>query len=698
MTRGEGFGGLDRFRLIAALLVVGIHTYPFASYNGDLDYYIIHVAARIAVPFFLMTTGYFLKPSAPSGTLIKKPLTLYALASALYLPVSVYAGYYSGGNVSAALIRNIFFDGMFYHLWYLPASVIGILLVVFLIRSLKISAVLGITGILYLLGLLGDSYYGVALKVPILNGIYDAMFGLFSYTRNGLFYAPVFIAMGYGMAKAKSRPGAAAGFVGFIASAAFMLMEGHILRLYMLQWHDSMYIALIPCMYFLFAFLLTRGGPACPTLRIVSMWVYIVHPLGIIAVRGAAKITGLTSMFVDDSLIHYAAVCLLSLAVSALIASFTPGGKARMYQKGRAWIELDMESLRHNVTVLRGLLPDSCRLMPAVKANAYGHGVVMICRELNALGVRSFCVATADEGAELRKHRVKGEILVLGYTYPEQLRLIRRYRLTQTVVDNEYAKALNAYGKRMNAHIKVDTGMRRLGEPAESIDGIIDIFKHKNLNISGIYSHLCADGESPGERAFTEEQIGRFNSCRSAIRERGFTCPPAHLQSSFGIFNHPELPYDWARPGIALYGMLSNAQDTFNAGLLPVLTLKARIGAVKPLRAGECAGYGLAFRAERNMEIAVLTVGYADGLPRNLSRDGGHVLINRRKAPIIGHVCMDQTIVDVTGIGNVRRGDAAVIIGQSGGEAITACDMAGWAGTIPNEILCRLGCRLERVL
>jgi len=337
--------------------------------------------------------------------------------------------------------------------------------------------------------------------------------------------------------------------------------------------------------------------------------------------------------------------------------------------------------------------------MPAVKANAYGHGAAEISKELNINGIRSFCVATVSEGIDLRKHGIKGEILILGYTHPQQFFLLRKYHLIQTVIDYNYAKALNDNGSKFNVHIKIDTGMRRLGERSDNTDDILRIFHFKNLIINGIYTHLCADdGNRQIDKDFTKMQVDNFYHVLSKIEEQGFTIPKKHIINSYGVFNYPDLAYDYARVGIALYGMLSTFEDTknYNTGLRPVLAVKARVSAVKTIFTGETVGYGLTFTALSDMKIAVLSVGYADGLPRELSSDNGHVLINGQKAPVIGRICMDQTMIDITGIDDVQQGEIAVIIGKSGESEITACEIAEHTGTIANEILSRLGNRLAK--
>ena len=370
-----------------------------------------------------------------------------------------------------------------------------------------------------------------------------------------------------------------------------------------------------------------------------------------------------------------------------------------MMEGRRAWIELDMDSLRHNAAVLRALLPPGCELMPAVKADAYGHGAAPIARELNRLGVQAFCVATAEEGAALRRQHIRGLILILGYTPPGQAALLRRYDLTQTVVDFEYAQYLNACGRSLRVHLGIDTGMHRLGERCENLERLCEICRMENLRVEGIFTHLCADDIDDEEgKAFTAGQAAAFYQAVRQLRAQGFPCPKTHILSSYGLLNYPELGGDYARIGIALYGMLSTREDSrrCRVDLRPVLSVRTRISSVRDLHGGERAGYGIAYTAEGERRIAALAIGYADGLPRALSCGTGSVLINGRRAPIIGKICMDQTMVDVTGIPSVRAGGTATVIGTDGGQTITACDIAEQTDTIANEILSRLGTRLER--
>lgn len=373
--------------------------------------------------------------------------------------------------------------------------------------------------------------------------------------------------------------------------------------------------------------------------------------------------------------------------------------KGITYQKGRAWMEINMENLKHNMEEFRRILPWDCALMPAVKANAYGHGAVLIAKALQEQGVQAFCVASVAEGAELRQAGITGELLVLGYTDPSQFDDLICYHLTQTVVDGDYARQLERDGRRFTVHVGIDTGMHRLGERWENVEEIVKIFRIPNLQVTGLYSHLCvSDGQSEQERAYTLEQIRHFEYIVEELHRQGFHDFKCHLQGSYGVLNYSEYCFDYARVGIALYGLYSQKGDRGYAAvdLRPVLSLKARVTTIKTLCKGEGAGYGLTYNAKMDRKIAALSIGYADGVPRNLS-NCGYVLCNGKLAPIVGRICMDQMTVDVTDIPQVKAGDEAVLIGRSGKLEIHAEDLAQWTGTISNEIVSRLGERLERV-
>lgn len=371
-------------------------------------------------------------------------------------------------------------------------------------------------------------------------------------------------------------------------------------------------------------------------------------------------------------------------------------------EKRRAWIELDMKHLAHNVAEFKRMLPEDCKMMPAVKANAYGHGASEMAGELQKLGIDAFCVASMEEGIELRRDGIKGEILVLGYTDPAAAKTLLDYQITQTIIDEEYGKQLESYaakeGGRLPVHIGVDTGMHRLGIPWDAHERLCAMWKLPHLDVGGVYSHLCvSDGEEEKEIAFTKTQIARFDETVTYLRTQIKKPFAAHLQGSYGVLNYPECHYDYARVGIALYGILSSRTliPKSAKGLLPVLSLHSVITSIRELNPGEGAGYGLDFVAAKKSRIAAAAIGYADGIPRNLS-GRGMALLHGKRVPIVGRVCMDQLLLDVTGVPDAAPEDEVLFIGGQGAEKISAEEFAGWSDTISNEIVSRLGARLGR--
>lgn len=371
-------------------------------------------------------------------------------------------------------------------------------------------------------------------------------------------------------------------------------------------------------------------------------------------------------------------------------------------EKSRAWIELDMKHLAHNVAEFKRMLPEDCKMMPAVKANAYGHGASEMAGELQKLGIDAFCVASMEEGIELRRDGIKGEILVLGYTDPAAAKTLLDYQITQTIIDEEYGKQLESYaakeGGRLPVHIGVDTGMHRLGIPWDAHERLCAMWKLPHLDVRGVYSHLCvSDGEEEKEIAFTKTQIARFDETVTYLRTQIKKPFAAHLQGSYGVLNYPECHYDYARVGIALYGILSSRTliPKSAKGLLPVLSLHSVITSIRELNPGEGAGYGLDFVAAKKSRIAAAAIGYADGIPRNLS-GRGMALLHGKRVPIVGRVCMDQLLLDVTGVPDAAPEDEVLFIGGQGAEKISAEEFAGWSDTISNEIVSRLGARLGR--
>lgn len=346
------YAGVDYFRIVAAVMVIAIHTAPFSGISKDFDFLLTYCAGRVAVPFFFMTTGYFVlgswrKNGNNAGSkvirFIKKTLFLYAVSIVLYLPINFYSGGLPGS--AGEFIRMLIFDGTFYHLWYFPAVIIGCFAVMMLLKKFPARTVLVITILLYLIGAGGDSYYGIAARIPALEHMYDVIFTVSSYTRNGIFYAPIFLLMGRmlrerkasiekientaGTARPDSRTGRKNSTVrdistgwniaGLCISLILMLIEGYLTFSLDLQRHNSMYLFLPPVMYFLFRLLLSVPGYAPGRTRDVSMIVYIIHPGVLIALRGIAGTAGLDWLIVKNALVQFISVSVVSFAAAVLI-------------------------------------------------------------------------------------------------------------------------------------------------------------------------------------------------------------------------------------------------------------------------------------------------------------------------------------------------------------------------------------------
>lgn len=699
MSRERYDTGIDWLRLAAAILVIAIHTSPLADFSETGDFILTRVLARIAVPFFFITSGYFLLSRYHDSDrkfrhFLKKTGWIYGASILLYLPLNFRNGYFSQSQLLPELLKDLIFDGTMYHLWYLPASMLGMLIAWKLVEKLDFSKGLVMALLLYLIGLFGDSYYVVVEKLPLLKAFYDRLFELFDYTRNGLFFAPVFLMLGGFIADERRKLSSVEAGVGFLISLGLLLAEALILHRHGFQRHDSMYVFLLPAMYFLFHLVLLWKGRRIPLLRPASLVVYLIHPLVIAAVWRFSS---------QNSLFHFGLVCLLSLlfsfAMAALWLRFS-FKKPHNPEKDRAYIELNLANLTHNVSVLKAALPANAELMGVVKREAYGHGSYAVATHLEKTGVKAFAVATIDEGIALRRYGIRGEILILGFTDVRRAKELKTYRLTQTLIDFPYAEKLNRQKIPVSVHIAIDSGMHRLGLDTDDLDGVQKLFQMKHLHIQGIFTHLCcADSRKPEDISFTRKQIRSFYGLISQMETAGLPIPKIHLQSSYGLLNYPDLPCDYVRAGISLYGVFSSPDDRtlLQPKLRPVLALKAKVVLIREISRGETVGYGRTFRAERNSRIAILPIGYGDGLPRNLSGKA-MVRISTHLLPIIGRICMDQLAIDLTGADDVSVGDTAILIDNAENSHLLAPNVAALSGSISNELLCRLGARLPVVI
>ena len=709
MSQRRYYTGIDWMRLIAAALIISIHTSPLADFSRTGDFILTRVIARIAVPFFLMTTGYFTLSryhydNRKLLSFLKKAGMIYAAAIVLFLPLNIYSGYFNQPSLLPNILKDLVFDGTLYHLWYLPASMLGMLIAWLLVQKLDYPKGFAAAVVLYLIGLFGDSYYGIAEKLPAISSFYTMLFQLFDHTRNGLFFAPVFLMLGGLISEKMPRLTLTQILTGLTVSSVLMLAEAMLLHENGLQRHDSMYVFLLPCMFFLFCFVLRFRGKQVQGLRTASLLIYLIHPMMIVAVRAAAKLLHLQELLVNNSLIHFAAVCaasaLFSFAAAALWTRFAVKQR-HCIETERAYIELDLAHLSHNARALQAAMPQGCTLMAVVKAEAYGHGAYAVATHLEKSGVQAFAVATIDEGIRLRHYGIRGDILILGFTDVHRAGELKKYRLTQTLIDAPYADRLNRQGVPVCVHIGIDSGMHRLGFANDDFEGIRQVFNMKNLTVDGMFTHLCCcESLNPEDTAFTKEQICRFYALTDFLKENGLSVPKLHIQSSYGLLNYPELQCDYVRAGISLYGVASAPQDktALQLDLKPVLALKAKVILIRDVAKGDFIGYDRTYQAARNSRIAILPIGYGDGFPRNLSCGKTSVKIGAYTVPIIGRICMDQLAIDITDAKGIAVGDTATLIDNQENSLLSAPYIAERSNSISNELLCRMGARLPVVV
>lgn len=366
-------------------------------------------------------------------------------------------------------------------------------------------------------------------------------------------------------------------------------------------------------------------------------------------------------------------------------------------EEKRTWAEIKLGNLENNYKAIKSMLPDSCELIAVCKANSYGHGAVQIAKKLQNLGASYISVSCYKEALELRQNGVSLPIIILAPSQPELAPQIAEINAVQAVGNLYVAKKLNeemaGSGKRLKIHIKLDTGMGRTGfmtNRQETVSDVLSLLKLENLSCEGVFTHF-ADSDDIEDR-FTEEQHSRFVSAVEAIEKAtGVNLGMRHCANSGGALNFPNTAMDGARVGLMLYGYIPGKAKN-SLGLLPVMQLKTRICEIKDLSAGDSISYGRTYTCTKDTKIAVIPVGYADGLPRRVSGKM-KVLINGETAKQLGTVCMDMCMVDITNIKSAQCGDIATVFGED----ISLDALADAADTISYELLCAVSQRVPRV-
>jgi len=363
------------------------------------------------------------------------------------------------------------------------------------------------------------------------------------------------------------------------------------------------------------------------------------------------------------------------------------------------WAEIDLDAIEANLRAIRRQVGERVEIFAVIKANAYGHGAVQVARTLLQAGANRIAVHRAIEGVELRQAGISAPVLIMGYTPPAAAELVARWQLTPSLITPEFARALSgraeALGVEVPVHVKVDSGMSRFGLlPAEVSEFVSLLQTLPGLRLEGVYTHFATADWS--DISHTRQQLQTFQEVLGSLRQAGASVPLAHAANSAAILRLPETHLDAVRPGIALYGLAPSDQWTPGFPLHPALSLKSRVSRVRDLPAGAGISYGRTYITSRPVRAALVPVGYGDGYHRVLSNQGA-VLVRGRRAPILGRVCMDQFVVDVSAIPEVCQDDEVVLVGRQGEAAITADEVAGLIGSINYEVTTALLPRVVRV-
>lgn len=369
--------------------------------------------------------------------------------------------------------------------------------------------------------------------------------------------------------------------------------------------------------------------------------------------------------------------------------------------KERSWIEINTKNLEYNINQIKQIIPKTTQIMAVVKANAYGHDSIIISKKLQEIGINDFAVATLPEAITLRENNITGNILILGYTEPEELQKVIDNNIMQTIVDNDYAKSVlkaNLQGK-LKCHVKINTGMNRIGEFYDDFAALSEIYQNPALQIEGTFTHLCvSDSDKIEDVNFTKEQINRFDKAIEFIKNQGLNSGKLHTQASYGTINYTNCKYDYVRMGILMYG-INASYDCYNKNNVdfkPVMTVKSKVTSIKYINPEETVSYGRTFKADNKIKIASVGIGYADGVPRALSNIL-IVKINNKKYHQIGRICMDQLMIEINDEHPIAIGDEVILIDPNESKDLTLEDWAKLTNTITDEIICKFTTRLKRI-
>ena len=373
----------------------------------------------------------------------------------------------------------------------------------------------------------------------------------------------------------------------------------------------------------------------------------------------------------------------------------------------RTWAEIDLDALKYNFMSIRKKIPEKSKIMCVVKADAYGHGAKFIARELEEYGADWFSVSNIEEAMELRNYGVKKPILVLGYTPEYMVDKLNEYDISQAVLSSEYANKIiqecKKRGIKTKVHIKIDTGMNRIGfagknddEINKTVDEIVHLCGQSELIVEGAFTHFSVADEPQSGEEYTEKQYFNFMRVLNSVEERGIKIPLRHCSNSGNIIQHPEMSLDMVRAGIILYGLYPSAELKGKIDLKPVMQLKTVISQLKKVSAGASVSYGRTFVTAKETSIATVPIGYADGYLRGFS-NCAKMIVNGKRVPVIGRVCMDQLMLDVSDIPDLKEGALVTVFGVDGKASVSVDELATILKTINYEIVCLIGRRVPRI-
>lgn len=373
----------------------------------------------------------------------------------------------------------------------------------------------------------------------------------------------------------------------------------------------------------------------------------------------------------------------------------------------RTWAQIDLDAIKHNYLQIRNNISDKSMLLCVIKADAYGHGAVALAKEYERLGADWFAVSNLEEAFQLRNNGIKKPILILGYTPANMAYELSRLNISQAVFSEEYAKDLSNYAAKNNVnvkiHLKIDTGMSRIGfvfkskeENSDTIEDLIRVCKLENLITEGIFTHFAVADEPGKSIETTNSQFSAFTDICEVLKKNSIDIKIRHCSNSGGILNYPQTNLDMVRAGIILYGLFPSDYVQNKLDLRPAMSLKTVISQVKTVPKGTAVSYGGTFITPRETKIATVPIGYADGYLRALSSKAS-MLVNGKKAPVIGRICMDQAMLDITDIENVKENTVVTVFGKDSDAEIKVEDIANIANTINYEILCLISKRIPRI-